>query len=229
LGGGVLYNENGVLLAIGTPTANSQIIDDLAQDYSTPYGKILFFDRTRMERRKDVPVGEYKIITSGHRNPQGLARIRGKIYEVEQGAKGGDEINIIKTGNNYGWPLFSLGSKYNGEIHFAVGPSKYAKPLFSFQPSIGLSNLTECPSNLQERYSGLTCILLSSLRGNSIFILLVDDNAERVISVEKIDLGMRIRDFFIPDQNSQIGQTVGITTDGYGAFNLTFNEIPITK
>ena len=57
-----------------------------------------------------------EIWSYGHRNPQGLAinPADGKLWEQEHGARGGDEINIIETGHNYGWPLVSYGVNYDG-------------------------------------------------------------------------------------------------------------------
>jgi glucose/arabinose dehydrogenase len=57
-----------------------------------------------------------EIFSWGHRNPQGLARHpeTGRIWEVEHGPKGGDELNILKAGANYGWPLVTYGVNYDG-------------------------------------------------------------------------------------------------------------------
>jgi aldose sugar dehydrogenase len=59
-----------------------------------------------------------EIFTYGNRNPQGLALHpeTGKIWEVEHGPKGGDELNILKSGANYGWPLVTYGTNYDGSI-----------------------------------------------------------------------------------------------------------------
>jgi glucose/arabinose dehydrogenase len=63
-----------------------------------------------------------EIYTWGNRNPQGLALhpVTGKIWEVEHGPKGGDELNILKTGANYGWPLVTYGTNYDGSTITAV-------------------------------------------------------------------------------------------------------------
>ena len=64
-----------------------------------------------------------EIFTWGHRNPQGLAvhPLTGKVWEVEHGPKGGDELNILKAGANYGWPLATHGIDYSGAI---ISPHK---------------------------------------------------------------------------------------------------------
>jgi glucose/arabinose dehydrogenase len=64
-----------------------------------------------------------EIFTWGHRNPQGLTvhPETGKVWEVEHGPRGGDELNILKAGANYGWPLATHGIDYNGAI---ISPNK---------------------------------------------------------------------------------------------------------
>ena len=220
IGGGVVRYDNGILFALGVPTYSSKIIDDLAQDKSSPYGKILYFDGNSLNL-KGGDKNYYNIYSSGHRNPQGMTIIDGKIYSVEHGPKGGDEINIIIKNANYGWPKVSLGTRYSGEKINTIESNEYKNPIFSFQPSIAPSNIIECPIIIKEKYQGYSCMLISSLRAASIFIVLIDNSKERVISIEKIEIGMRIRDFFI--DNGELS----ITTDGFGAFNVIFSKIPI--
>ena len=79
-----------------------------------------------------------EIYTYGHRNPQGMAQINGKIWIHEHGPKGGDEINLLQPGSNYGWPLVSHGVHYTGR---KVGTGKshlkgVSPPLHQWTPSI---------------------------------------------------------------------------------------------
>ena len=82
--------------------------------------------------------GPTSIYTYGHRNPQGLTLHpeTGEIWETEHGPKGGDEVNIIIRGANYGWPIYSIGVNYDGTTissgHIAAGikaPSLYMDPV----------------------------------------------------------------------------------------------------
>ena len=93
-----------------------------AQDLSDLAGKIV-----RLKDDGSVPsdnpfVGKPnvrpEIFTWGNRNPQGLAMhpVTGKIWEVEHGPKGGDELNILKAGANYGWPIVTYGTNYDGSV-----------------------------------------------------------------------------------------------------------------
>ncbi len=81
----------------------------------------------------------------GIRNPQGLIiqPVTGAIWESEHGPKGGDEINLIARGANYGWPFYSLGVNYDNSVisqgHTAPG---IVAPLFSWTPSIGVSGIS---------------------------------------------------------------------------------------
>ena len=90
--------------------------------------------------RKAVPL----IWTLGHRNPQGLARdpVTGRIYESEHGPRGGDEINLLAAGSNYGWPAATHGLDYSGAT---ISPYTSYKgmvdPLVVWTPSIGPSGL----------------------------------------------------------------------------------------
>jgi glucose/arabinose dehydrogenase len=86
-----------------------------------------------------------EIWTLGHRNPLGLYfhPITGELWESEEGPQGGDEVNIIKAGKNYGWPLASLGRNYDGTV---VGQGFTAPgvedPLVFWVPAIAISGLS---------------------------------------------------------------------------------------
>lgn len=84
------------------------------------------------------------IYSYGHRNPQGLAlnQATGEIWETEHGPMGGDELNIIKKGRNYGWPKITYGIDYNGEIISKdTALPGMEQPVIYWRPSIGVSNL----------------------------------------------------------------------------------------
>ena len=90
-------------------------------------------------------MGAPEVFTYGHRNPQGAAYhpVTGEIWIHEHGPKGGDEINILKPGVNYGWPIITYGKEYSGAI---VGQGITAKdgleqPLLHWTPSIAPSGM----------------------------------------------------------------------------------------
>ena len=85
-----------------------------------------------------------EIFSLGHRSPQGLAMqpSTGLMWENEHGQQGGDELNIIRAGKNYGWPLATFGINYDGEKHGEPFPRADLEPPFAYWvPSIAISGL----------------------------------------------------------------------------------------
>ena len=101
----------------------------------------------------------------GHRNPQGLviSPFDGKLWESEHGPKGGDELNLIEPGKNYGWPLITFGINYDGKI---ISPDTamagMERPVTYWVPSIAPCGMTFVSSDRYKNWKGN--ILLGSLR-----------------------------------------------------------------
>lgn len=98
-----------------------------------------------------------EIYSYGHRNPQGLTknRLTGEIWESEHGPQGGDEINHIQKGGNFGWPLATYGVEYGGAY---LAPPEYPgtlQPLSYFVPSIAPSGLQVYASDRMPGWKGL--------------------------------------------------------------------------
>ncbi len=98
-----------------------------------------------------------KVYSFGHRNPQGLFfdKRRGVLWEVEHGPRGGDEINIIKEGKNYGWPVQSFGQEY--ALPLAVGKKEVEgveAPWKVYTPSIAPSSLIVYSGKLYKEWEG---------------------------------------------------------------------------
>lgn len=119
-----------------------------AQSLKFPHGKIhRLFDDGRVP--KDNPfVKEEDAIPSiwsyGHRNPQGLALDPrdGSIYDTEHGPRGGDELNLIKKGINYGWPVITYGMNYDGTPMVSITEKEgMEQPLTYWVPSIAACGL----------------------------------------------------------------------------------------
>ncbi|HBZ44983.1 MAG TPA: hypothetical protein DEO85_13210, partial [Maritimibacter sp.] len=118
---------------------------DLAQDRSRHNGSVI-----RINRDGSVPADnpfvdqdniQPEIWSYGHRNPQGAALdASGQLWAVEHGARGGDEINQITAGTNYGWPVISYGTHYNGtQIGVGTEQAGMAQPAYYWDPSIAPS------------------------------------------------------------------------------------------
>ena len=107
------------------------------------------------------------IYSYGNRNPQGLAldKATGKIWETEHGPRGGDEVNIIDPGKNYGWPAISFGINYNGKIITdKTALPGMEQPLWYWIPSIAPSGTAFVEGNKYKGWKG--DLLVGSLRFN---------------------------------------------------------------
>jgi cytochrome c2 len=141
----------------------------------------------------DLDTHKHQIISRGHRNPQGLLITNaGDMFSTEHGPAGGDELNLITQGADYGWPHVTLGTDYgkyswqNAQVGRHAG---YQAPAFAWVPSVGLSNLIQV-SGFSPRWDG--DLLVGSLKATSIFRVRLDKT--RTLYVEPIWIGQRIRD-----------------------------------
>ena len=179
-------DKNGILLTTGA-TEDSAI---LAQDNNSIAGKILYLEKGSKK---------LQIFSKGHRNPQGLIVTNGKIISTEHGPYGGDEINFIKEGKNYGWPLISFGDDYaikkNVNLNFKYlkkSSPNYEDPIFSYVPSTGISELIELPNSFAKKWQDN--FLISSLNGRSLYRVEFNNEFNKIFYSEKIYIGERIRD-----------------------------------
>ncbi|MBK1713318.1 oxidoreductase [Rubrivivax gelatinosus] len=130
----------------------------------------------------------------GHRNVQGAALHpqTGELWAVEHGPQGGDEVNVVERGRNYGWPLLTYGRNYGSGTRIGdEGPrAGFEQPLKVWVPSIAPSGLAFVGS---ERYPGWQgSLVLGALRGEALVRLTLD--GRRVVAEERHELGARIRD-----------------------------------
>ena len=145
--------------------------------------------------RIHVITGQAEILASGLRNPQGFARdADGTLWETEHGPQGGDELNILRPNLNYGWPYVTHGIQYGNEIWpYTKAQGRhdgFEMPVYSWIPSIGISNLIVSDSQLFPLWKH--DLLIASLRAQSLFRIRVHE--KRVVYVEQIHIGRRIRD-----------------------------------
>ncbi|WP_187276470.1 PQQ-dependent sugar dehydrogenase [Parahaliea maris] len=142
-----------------------------------------------------------EIWTYGHRNPQGMAQhpTNGSIWVTEHGPQGGDELNVLRPGANYGWPLVTYGEEYGGGT---IGEGTHLEgtqqPLVYWVPSIGTGNIAFYTGNLYPGWQ--PSLLVSGLKLTRISRLELE--GDKVGSETRLlaNLGMRIRDVQIgPD------------------------------
>ena len=131
----------------------------------------------------------------GHRNPQGLAvhPQTGEVWENEHGPRGGDEVNLIRKGSNYGWPVVSSGINYNGSV-YSVETHRpgIESPLWTWVPSIATSGMAFYTGDEFPWWQG--SIFVGGLVGERLVRLTLE--GERVVSAETLlaDVLGRIRD-----------------------------------
>ena len=103
------------------------------------------------------PDAKHAIYSYGHRNPQGLVKHpkTGKIIDHEHGPRGGDEINIIEKGKNYGWPVITYGINYSGTvITYKKEAEGMEQPMYYWIPSIAPSGMTYITSDVYPEWKG---------------------------------------------------------------------------
>jgi glucose/arabinose dehydrogenase len=129
--------------------------------------------------------------TLGHRNPYGLAfDADGRLWETEMGPRGGDELNLIQPGKNYGWPLVSEGVNYDGNpiAKPETRPDLVAAKLF-WVPSVSPTSLLIYSGNLFPQWEGNGFI--GALSGQA--LIRVTFNGEAATKADQWDMGQRIR------------------------------------
>ncbi|MEL7546789.1 MAG: PQQ-dependent sugar dehydrogenase [Pseudomonadota bacterium] len=158
---------------------------NVSQDPDAEYGKVMGLD---------LETGTVRQISLGHRNPQGIVIDQDdQIWVTEHGPKGGDELNLVREGANYGWPLEALGTLYNNapwpdQVSYARHTT-FEDPIFAFVPSIGISALAQV-ENFSPAWDG--DFLVASLKDAHLYRMRVRDN--RVMMSERIWInGQRIR------------------------------------
>jgi aldose sugar dehydrogenase len=167
-----------------------------AQDMTTSYGAVIRLneDGSIPDDNPDFGPGSLpELYSKGHRNPQGLAydSARNILWQHEHGARGGDEINIIKPGANYGWPIATYGIDYNGarvtpftEYEGTEQPFKY------WTPSIAPSGLAIYRGDLFDNWDG--DLLIGGLARPALHRVIMEGDKE--VGEERYLIGERVRD-----------------------------------
>ena len=156
-------------------------INKNAQDRTSDWGKIhrLKDDGSIPADNPVIPgnTGPTSVYSYGHRNPQGLVihPETDVIWETEHGPRGGDEVNIITGGANYGWPFYSIGINYDGTpISSGHRGAGITEPVFTWTPSIGTCGMTFITGNKFKSWNGN--LLVSGLATQELYRCVVKDN-----------------------------------------------------
>ena len=140
-GSRVAVDEDGMIwITTGAP------FGEAAQNLATPYGKVLRLNRDGSIPRENpftsVVGADPAIYSYGHRDQHALALFGGLVYTGEHGPNGGDEVNVILPGGNFGWPINSYGKNYDGTAFPAPAQAEgVEEPLLVWIPSIAISGM----------------------------------------------------------------------------------------
>lgn len=142
----IAFGRDGTLYM--SMTGNDPQDPNFPQNPNSLGGKVLRLNDDGTIPRDNPFVGQPghrpEVYTLGHRGTLGLALhpATGEMWQNEDGPNGGDEINILKPGGNYGWPIVSLGRDYPGPLHNgAFGHAGFEAPVVYWMPAIGVSGM----------------------------------------------------------------------------------------
>lgn len=195
-GGRILIDPSGNLI-ISTGERSDLVTRPQAQDLNSALGKIIRITKDGQAASGNPFTGKFgvrpEIYSYGHRNVQGLAfhPVTGDLWENEFGPRGGDELNLIKPGKNYGWPAITYGLEYSGE---KVGPGNtqqngMEQPVYYWDPVLSPSGMTfYTGSNMAEWKNNL---FITGLSSTHIARLVIKNN--KVTGEERLLAGERQR------------------------------------
>ena len=196
-----------LFMVVGVPGRYEVGTADSAQDPANHLGKILRLndDGTVPDDNPFVDTPGYRpeIFALGFRNSNGLTfhPETGELWETENGPQGGDEVNIIRGGRNYGWPVVSYGRDYSGELTGGrAGPQRTQRqaegiedPVFFWSPSISPAGLMFYTGDRFPNWKG--DLFVGALRGSEIQRLIFNDRGLLVRQQSLLrELKQRIRD-----------------------------------
>lgn len=197
-GSRIVNGQNGTLF-ITTGEHFSERERQFAQDVDKTYGKIVRITPGGGPAPGNPFAGQggasAEVWSLGHRNIQGAARRPGtdEFWAVEHGPRGGDELNLIEKGANYGWPIVSYGINYSGRV---VGSGEargagFAPPRYYWDPVIAPGGMVFYRGDMFSEWSGN--VLIGSLNPGGLVRLVLD--GDRVVGEERFfDGAFRLRD-----------------------------------
>ena len=204
----IVFGPDGkVYMSIGVPIRNPVGVAESAQDPTDHGGKVLRLndDGTVPDDNPfvDTPGHRPEIYAFGIRNSNGLAfhPQTGELWETENGPQGGDEVNIIRAGANYGWPVVSYGRAYSGDLTGTdSGPQRpqvwaegIEDPFFVWSPSISPAGMIFYTGDKFPNWRG--DLIVGALRGAEIQRLIFNDRGLLVRQQSLLrELKQRIRE-----------------------------------
>ncbi|WP_290790296.1 PQQ-dependent sugar dehydrogenase [Flavihumibacter sp. UBA7668] len=188
-GGRILFDKAGNLfVSTGERSDKSTRVE--AQDLNSGLGKIVRINTDGQPAAGNPFVNQSgaraEIYTYGHRNVQSLAihPVTGDLWDAEFGPRGGDELNLIQPGKNYGWPVISYGIEYSGEAMPGALTQKEGmeQPVYYWDPTLSPSGMTFYSSDAIPEWKNN--LFIGGLSGMHIARLVIKDN--KVVGEERI-------------------------------------------
>ncbi|MEH6721429.1 MAG: PQQ-dependent sugar dehydrogenase [Aurantimonas endophytica] len=188
---------------------------DQAQDLDSGLGKVFRIDPETGEAVDGNPFADEdgaqpEIWSYGHRNLQSAALdAEGRLWTVEHGPRGGDELNMPEAGLNYGWPVITYGVAYSGEqVEGGITSQEgMEQPVYYWDPVIGPSGMALYEG--EEFPSWQDAFLIGGLVTTGLVVVHLDEAGEQVAFEERVPLDARIRDVRVgPD-----GAVYAVTED----------------
>lgn len=189
-GGRILFDKTGNLI-VSTGERSVLQTRPLAQSLTGSLGKVIRITKEGQAAAGNPVFSQAgalpELYTYGHRNPQGLAihPVTGEIWLSEHGPRGGDEINRIKAGTNYGWPIITYGIEYTGQpIGDAIQKKEgMEQPVYYWDPVVSPSGMTFYSGNRVPEWENN--LFIGALSGMHIVRLAINNN-NRVIGEERL-------------------------------------------
>jgi glucose/arabinose dehydrogenase len=198
-GGRILFDKTGNLV-VSTGERSVLATRPLAQSVSAALGKVVRITKDGQPATGNPVISGAgalpELYTLGHRNPQGLALHpgTGEIWLSEHGPRGGDEINRLKAGSNYGWPIITYGIEYDGpKIGEGIQQKEgMEQPVYYWDPVVSPSGMTFYSGNRVPEWKNN--LFIGALSGKHIVRLAIENN--RVVGEERLlaNQNQRFRD-----------------------------------
>ena len=184
----VLNKQDELFLTLGDRGKKEE-----AQRISSHHGSIVRINTNEtipknnpLEPQKQQFTKFSEIFSFGHRNVQGIAihPVTSEIWAHEHGPQGGDELNLIQSGKNYGWPVITYGVNYVIGTKIGEGTKKKGmeQPIFTWIPSIGTSGLTFIRGNTFTKWDNN--LLIGGLKNGHLIRVALKEN--RILEYEEI-------------------------------------------
>jgi glucose/arabinose dehydrogenase len=190
LGSRMLFDKSGLLYVTLGDRFHESVRGE-SQELNSSLGKIIRINKDGTYANDNPfisdPKAKKEIWSLGHRNPQGLALnpVTGDLWSSEHGPIAGDELNIIRPGANYGWPIISYGlADGGGPLNGSSQKGGLEQPVYYWDPAVAPCGMTFYTGDLIPEWKNN--LFVGALRGSHIIRLVIDNSTNQIIGEEKL-------------------------------------------